>query len=361
VTGPSDPLGNLTLGALERFAAEVLPDYALDYYSTGARDELSLRGNLAAWSAWWFLPRVLEDVSSISLRTTVLGEEIALPLLVAPMAAQRMAHPDGEMATAGAAANAGTLMIVSTSTTTPIEDLTAIPNARVWFQLYPFTDREATVAMIDRAVAAGARAVVVTVDVPVEADTRRRPRGGPQIPPWVVFPLHPHAPSIEKSLDWAYLEWLRGRVNVPIVLKGILHPDDARRAAESGFPAIVVSNHGGRQLDGALPTAEVLPEIADAVGDQIELYVDGGIRRGADILRALALGARAVLVGRPFLWGLALGGEPGARRVFEILRAELEADAALAGVADLRAVPRGLVRPSRLLFPTVPVLPPPAG
>lgn len=349
MTLPTDPLANATLAEMEAFAAAVLPTYALDYYASGARDEQTFRGNLAAWGRWWLVPRMLNDISNVSLGTTVLGQPIALPIMVAPMASQRLAHPDGELATARAAAEAGTIMIVSTSTMVPIEELAAVPDVAFWFQLYPFPDFEETVAMIDRAVAAGAKAICLTVDVASHIDPKRRPRGGLVTPDWVKYPMHPlHAEDTLDVLDWPYLERLRGRFQIPIVLKGILHPADALAAADAGIQAIIVSNHGGRTLDGAIPTAEILPEIADAVGDRMEILVDGGIRSGVDVIRALALGARAVLIGRPFLWGLAIAGQAGQTRVFATLRDELEQDARHCGIADLRAVPRDLVRISRL-------------
>ncbi len=349
MTNEADPLANATLAEMESFAAALLPTYALDYYGSGARDEQTYRGNQAAWGRWWLLPRMLNDVSKVSLATTVLGHPIALPIMVAPMASQRLAHPDGELATAKAATAAGTIMVVSTSTMVPIEEIGAVPGVAFWFQVYPFPDFEETAAMIDRAVAAGAMAVCLTVDVASHIDPKRRPRGGLVTPAWVKYPMHPaHAEDTLAALDWSYLERLRARVTVPIVLKGILHPTDALAAADVGIPAVVVSNHGGRTLDGAITTAEILPEIADAVGDRIELLVDGGIRRGVDVIRALALGARAVLIGRPFLWGLAIAGQAGQARVFATLRDELEQDARHCGLADVTKAPRDLVRISRL-------------
>lgn len=346
-----DPLANATLAEMETFAAGLLPTNALDYYASGARDEQTFRGNLAAWSRWWLVPRMLVDVSRVSLATTILGHPIALPIMVAPMASQGMAHPDGELATARAAAAAGTIMVVSTSTMVPIEEIGAVAGVNFWFQLYPFRDYEATIAMIERAIAAGAQAVCLTVDVASSFDPKRRPRGGIITPDWVTYPMHPPAPETEPALDWAYVDRLRARIPVPIVLKGILHPEDARRAVDAGVAAIVVSNHGGRTLDGAIPTAEILPEVTDVVGGRIEVLVDGGVRRGSDVIRALALGARAVLVGRPFLWGLAIAGEAGQRRVFSLLRHELEEDARFCGISDLTEVPRDLVRISRLGLP----------
>jgi 4-hydroxymandelate oxidase len=348
LTADWDLLANATLREIEAFAANLLPSFAHDYYASGARDEQTFRGNLAAWGRWWLVPRMLTDVSKVSLETSVLGHPISVPLIVAPMASQRMAHPLGELATARAAAAAGTIMIVSTSTTTPIEEIGAVPGLRFFYQLYPWSDYDATIAMVDRAIAAGAKAIVLTVDVSVDIDPKRRPRGGLVAPDWVTYPMHHEGASILLSLDWAYFKRLRDHVKVPIVLKGILHPDDARKAIDAGADAIDVSNHGGRTLDGAIPTAEILPEIVEAVDGRVEVLVDGGIRRGVDILRALALGARAAVVGRPFLWGLAVGGEEGSRRIFSILTNELRQDAAYSGVTDVRTVPRDLVRISRL-------------
>ena len=343
-----DPLANATLAEMETFAAALLPTNALDYYASGARDELTFKGNLAAWERWWFVPRMLIDVSQVSLATTILGHPIALPIMVAPMASQRMAHPDGELATARAAAAAGTIMIVSTSTMVPIEEIGAVPGGNFWFQLYPWTDFEATVAMIDRAVAAGAKAICMTIDVTSHVDPKRRPRGGMLAPEGLSYPMYgPEAVSLDK-FDWAFVDRLQARLSVPLVLKGVLHPDDARLAIDAGAAAIVVSNHGGRTLDGAIPTAEMLPEVAEAVDGRIDILVDGGIRRGADVIRALALGARAVLIGRPFLWGLAIAGEAGQRKVFATLRAELKEDARHCGITDMTAVPRDLVRLSRI-------------
>jgi 4-hydroxymandelate oxidase len=354
LTAEWDLLANATLHEIEEFAANLLPSYAHDYYASGARDEQTFRGNLAGWGRWWLVPRMLNDVSKVSLNTSVLGNAISVPLIVAPMAAQRMAHPLGELATARAAAAAGTAMIVSTSTTTPIEEIGAVPGLTFFYQLYPWSDHDATIAMVERAIAAGAKAIVLTVDVTIDIDPKRRPRGGLVTPDWVTYPMHHEGARVLLTLDWAYFKRLRDQVKVPIVVKGILHPDDARRAIDAGADAIDVSNHGGRTLDGAIPTAEALPEVVEAVDGRVEVLVDGGIRRGVDILRALALGARAVVVGRPFLWGLAVGGEAGSRRIFSILSSELEQDAAMAGVSDIRAVPRDLVRMSRLgLVPEV--------
>lgn len=343
VDGAPAHLASVSIDGLERIAAELLPDDAYAYFSTGARDELTQRGNIAAWRAHLLVPRVVTGDARPDLSTTVLGSPLSLPLLIAPMAAQGLAHPLGELATARAAAAAGAGMIVSTSSHTPLEQLATVPSALTWFQLYPAKDAGATAGMIDRARAAGAKAIVVTVDSVLVKSTHRRPHGGPgltQLP----YPMHPEVPYEAAQLDWAGLARLVESAGIPIVVKGVLHPEDALRSVDAGCAAIVVSNHGGRQLDGAVPTALALADVAAAVGDSAEVYVDGGIRRGADILRALALGARAVLVGRPVLWGLAAAGEAGVARVLEVLRTELAEDAVQAGARDLAAIDPGLVR-----------------
>jgi 4-hydroxymandelate oxidase len=309
-------------------------------------------------------------VSQRRLETTVLGQKLAFPVLVAPTAFQRLAHPEGELATARAAGRAGTCMVLSTLSTSLVEDVVKASSGPVWFQLYVFKDRAATEALVRRAESAGARALVLTVDAPFlgrrERDVRHRfqlpeglsvknleacglgylPRGTQDSGLAAYF-----ATLLDPSLTWKDLAWLRSLTRLPVVVKGIVRPDDAVRAVEHGASAIVVSNHGGRQLDTAPATIDVLPGIADALGGRAELLLDGGIRRGTDVLKALALGARAVLVGRPILWGLAVDGSEGVSRVLEILRAELDLALALAGCTDATRVPADLVlrSPSRLL------------
>lgn len=343
-----EPLAYATLAEIEEFAAKVLPDFAHGYYASGARDERTLRANVAAWDRWWLLPRVLVDITGVSLATRILGVPARLPILIAPMALQKMAHPDGELAVARAAAAAGAVMVLSTSSSTPVEEVAAVPGLDFLFQLYPFEDAGETEALIDRALAAGAKGIVLTVDVAIAREAKRRPRGGLVRPDWAQWPLHPREPEIIRVLDWAYVERLRARLPVPLVLKGIVHPADAVRAADAGAAAVVVSNHGGRMLDGTVATAEILPEVVEALGGRIDAWVDGGVRRGSDTLRALALGARAVLVGRPVLWGLAVAGEAGVRRTLSVLETELREDVARAGVTDVTDVPRDLVRLSRI-------------
>jgi 4-hydroxymandelate oxidase len=259
-----------------------------------------------------------------------------------------MAHPDGELATARAVAALGGALVLSTSSNRSVEEVGAVPGLELWFQLYPFADQALTDGLVRRAVDAGARAIVLTVDVTSEADTHARPRGGFVDPP-LPWAHHDGRSAILRRLDWDWATALATRCSVPVVLKGLLHPDDVVRAADLGFAGVIVSNHGGRTLDGAVPTAMALPACAEAAGDRMEVYVDGGIRRGGHVLKALALGARAAVVARPLLWGLALGGEDGARAVIARLVRELAEEMAFADVADVRSVPRDLVVDARSL------------
>jgi 4-hydroxymandelate oxidase len=334
---------------LEAAAATVLSANVHGYYATGARDQRTIGENVAAWGAWWLRPRRLTGVHDISLATTLLGRPARHPIIVAPSAGHRMAHPDGELGTAQAVAAHGGTMILSTSSNTDIEEVGAVAGLTLWFQLYPFADLEFTDALIRRAVAAGAEAIVLTVDVTSDADTHTLPLGGFHTPPDITWALHHGAGTILERLDWDYAKRVADVGGVPVILKGILHPDDAVRAADEGFPAIVVSNHGGRTLDAAIPTAMALPDVVAAADGRIEVYVDSGIRRGGDVLKALGLGARAALVSRPILWGLALGGAAGATTVLGRFIRELSEDMAFADVADVRAIPRDLVVPARPL------------
>jgi isopentenyl diphosphate isomerase/L-lactate dehydrogenase-like FMN-dependent dehydrogenase len=328
----------------ERLAEERLEAGAFGYYAGGAGDELALLGNVEAWRRLKLRPRVLVDVSSVSGETTVLGTPVSMPLLVAPTAIQRLAHPDGEPGMARAAAAAGTVMCLSTlATATPADVAAAAPGAPRWFQLYVFRDRGVTRSFVEQAVEHGYAAIVLTVDAPRLGRRERDFRTGFRVPGEITVPSmaalggwEGATPlellgAIDPSLSWSDLEELRSLAPLPLVLKGIQTPEDARLAVEHGVDAIVVSNHGGRQLDAVAPTAELLPEIVDAVGRELEVYVDGGIRRGSDVVKALALGATAALAGRAPLWGLACEGEAGARRVLELLREEIELALALCG------------------------------
>jgi 4-hydroxymandelate oxidase len=347
---------------LEELAREKLDGSAFDYFAGGAHDEVTLRENAAAYSRVALHYRVLVDVSRRSAETTVLGQRVTMPVLIAPTAFQKLAHPDGELATARAAGAQGTVMILSSLSNTPVEEVVREAPGPVWFQLYVYRDRAASEAVIARAEAAGCRALVLTVDAPLlgtrERDVRNRfalpaglsvanmlpagygaigaREGGSGLAAYVNEMLDP-------SLTWKDLAWLRARTKLPIVLKGIVRGDDARRAVDAGVDAVVVSNHGGRQLDTSPATIDVLPRVVDAVGGRCEVLVDGGVRRGTDVLKALAFGARAVLLGRPILWGLALDGQAGVEHVLETLRREIDLAMALAGCATARDVTRDLV------------------
>jgi 4-hydroxymandelate oxidase len=335
---------------------------AFDYYVSGADDEVTLRDNRAAYERLRLGYRVLVDVSRIELRTTVLGSPVALPVLVAPTAFHRMACEEGERATVRAAGAAGTIMILSSLSNTAVEEVVAAATGPVWFQLYVYKDREATAGLVRRAEAAGCEAIVLTVDAPRlgrrERDVRNRfhlppglavenllPAGYGEVarPPSESGLASYFASLIDPSLGWADVAWLRGLTRLPIVIKGIVRADDAVRAVEVGAAAVVVSNHGGRQLDGSIATIDALPGVVAAVGGRLEVLMDGGIRRGTDVLKAIALGARAVCLGRPVLWGLAVDGQAGAEHVLGVLREELERAMALCGAATVGAIERELV------------------
>ncbi|MFL5965166.1 MAG: alpha-hydroxy acid oxidase [Gaiellaceae bacterium] len=323
----------------EQVAQDVLDANALAYFAGGSGDEVTLRDNLAAFERRRLRPRVLVDVREVSTATTVLGTDVALPILVAPLAMQRLAHPDGEVATARAAAAAGTVMCLSTATTTrPADVAAAAPDAPRWFQVYVFADRRLTEELIDEAKASGYSALVLTVDTPYLGRRERDIRVDFKLPETLTLAGNIFGHPFDSSLNWRDIEWLAG-YGLPVVVKGILTAEDADLACEHGAAAVVVSNHGGRQLDGVQATIDALPGVVDAVAGRAEVYLDGGVRRGTDALKALALGARAVLIGRAMLWGLAARGEEGVAHVLELLRAEVELGLALLGCsspADVR-------------------------
>ena len=354
-------LPHLNLAEIESAARERLTALAYEYYVGGANDEVTVRENRAAFERLALRYHVLVDVSRRSTSTTVLGTPVDFPVLVAPTAFQRLACDDGELATARAAAASGTVMILSTASTCSIEDVGAI-GGRLWFQLYVYSDRGLTKALVERAEAAGMNAIVLTVDAPIlgrrERDLRNRfhlPDGVrlANVPSSGSVPMptghgesglaHHFASGIDASLTWKDVDWLRSITRLPVVIKGIVRGDDAALAVEHGAGGIIVSNHGGRQLDTSIASIRALPEVADAVGGRAEVLLDGGVRRGTDVIKAIALGARAVLVGRPVVWGLAAAGESGARRVLELLRAEVDQAMALCGCPTVGDISRDLV------------------
>jgi isopentenyl diphosphate isomerase/L-lactate dehydrogenase-like FMN-dependent dehydrogenase len=347
----------LTLADFERRAAERLDFGPHGYYAGGAGDEVTLRDNERAWRRIAIRPRVMVDVSAVDPGTTLLGRPRPHPLIVAPVAFQALAHADAEPGTARAAAGTGAVFCLSSfATTAPADVSAAAPTATRWLQLYVFRDRAVSEHLLDQAAENGFEAVVVTVDLPVLGVREREIRSGYVIDARTVIPsvsamgrpgglkLTDIGLLIDPSLTWADLEGFARRSGLPVLVKGVLTPEDARRAADHGAAGVIVSNHGGRQLDTVLAGADALPAVAEAVGDRVDVIVDGGVRRGTDVLKALALGARAVMVGRPVLWGLAAAGEQGARRVLELLLEEFEVALALAGVPLAQALDRDSVQ-----------------
>ena len=340
--------GLISVADFERVASEKLEAGTLGYFAGGAGDEVTLRDNVAAWQRWRLRPRVLVDVSEVVTEVELMGGPLSMPLLVAPVAYQRLVDPEGEVGMARAAAAAGTAMCLSTlATTRPSELAAAVPAGRRWFQLYCFKDEAVTRALMDEAVDSGFEAIVVTVDAPRGGNRERDRRTGFEIPERLGVPSVAAAMGAERAvtieetfalmspaLGWADFEELAAESSLPVLVKGLLTAEDAELAVERGAAGVVVSNHGGRQLDRALATGDALPEVVDAVDGRAAVLVDGGIRRGVDVAVALALGADAVLVGRPALWGLAAGGADGAGRVLELLRAEFELALALCGCAS---------------------------
>jgi 4-hydroxymandelate oxidase len=355
----------LNLEQYQQAAAGRLPPEAFGYYRSGADSELTLAENEAAWRRLSILPSILVDVSARSTATTVLGEPWEFPVAVAPMALQGMAHPEGELATARAAGASGTVMILSTMSNRPVEEVVAASAGPVWFQLYVSRDRSETDDLVARVEDAGCSALVVTADVPVLGRREADVHLGFRLPDELELPniagrgqaLHESPPrghsaladfadrTLDPALSFRDIERFAARTRLPVLLKGVMRAGDALRAFEHGARGIIVSNHGGRQLDTVPATARVLPDIVDAVADRGEVLVDGGIRRGTDVFKALALGARAVLLGRPALWGLAVEGEAGVRRVLGLLRDELDRAMALAGCPNVAAIGRNFLAP----------------
>jgi 4-hydroxymandelate oxidase len=358
----------INLFEYEELAKQRLSQMAFDYYSSGAWDEVTLRDNRAAFERFKLRPRMLVDVSKRNLSTSILGEPLQLPLLLAPMAFQCLAHLDGEVATALAAAKTGVGMILSTLSTKSMEEVAIAcensnSDAPRWFQLYIHKDRGLTRALVERAYAAGYKALCLTVDAPVLGRRERDKRNEFALPPGLrlanlgnlsglnipyqqgesgLFTYF--AEQLDASVTWRDLEWLQSICPLPLVVKGILRGDDAVRAVDCGAKAIIVSNHGGRQLDGAIASLDALVDIVASVDGRAEIIVDGGIRRGVDIVKVLALGACAVLVGRPVLWGLAVSGIAGVAHVIELLRDELDVAMALCGCGKLADIDSSLVQ-----------------
>ena len=362
---PHQPPPLLTLADHERHALEVLDGPTRAYLFGGAADEITLAKNTTAWRALELMPRVLRPLAGGHTRVNLLGRTLPCPLLVAPMASQRLAHPDGEHATALAAAALGCGLVFSTQASTLLEDtaglfLTEAVRGPLWFQLYLQPDRGFTRELVQRAEAAGFEALVLTVDAPVNGVRDAEIRSGFQLPPQVsavnlrgMQPPNSAAPGqsalfnglLHHAPTWSDVEWLLSITHLPVLLKGVVHPDDARQAIDCGAAGVIVSNHGGRTLDTMPATATLLPRVVQAVAGDAPVLVDGGIRRGTDVLKSMALGASAVLVGRPVLHGLASAGAAGVAHVLRLLRDELEIAMALSGCRTLDDAPGVLWAP----------------
>jgi 4-hydroxymandelate oxidase len=351
------------LKELEGFAREKLHQMTFDYYAGGAGDELTLKDNVEAYDRIKLRPKMLVDVSQLNMSVELFGNRINSPVMIAPMAFHRLAHEDGEAAMARAAGRANTVMVVSTLATSSLEEVAEAANSPLWFQLYVYKDKKITVDLVERAEKAGYKAIVVTVDSPVLGRRFRDVRNLFHLPQNLKMgnlnetlqniPETEHGSGLaayisslyDVSLTWKDLEWIAGLTKLPVLVKGVLRGDDTERAIDSGARGIVVSNHGGRQLDSTIATIDALPEVVKAAEGRVPILLDGGIRRGTDVLKALALGAKAVLVGRPLLWGLAINGEDGAYSVLEMLNDELKNALMLAGYPDVQAVTKDLIVP----------------
>lgn len=335
----------LSLADYEAEAVRVLAPEVAAFLAEGAGGSRTVRRNLEAFQRLLLTPRRFVDVTDISTETTVLGSVVSSPVVIAPTGLQQLAHPHGELATARAAARVGTVAPAAVLATHPLERITeAAADSPVWFQLYDY-GREQTARLLARAEAAGCAAICVTVDVPRRARMREHDRRNGFRPSSQVQLAHfpGGAPEVRPVL-LPTLEWICAETSVPVIVKGILHPEDAALAVNAGAAGLVVSNHGGRESGSAPAAIEVLSEIVDEVGTRAEVYLDGGIRTGDDVAKALALGARAVLIGRPAWWGLAVAGEDGVADVLSILREELVETLAQLGCPDVRELDRGFIR-----------------
>ncbi|KAM9315652.1 2-Hydroxyacid oxidase 1 [Gastrophryne carolinensis] len=360
----------ITLDDFEQHAKHFLKKSVFDYYRSGSEDQQTLADNVAAFSNYRLYPHVLRDVSASDLSTTILGQRISMPICVGATAMQRMAHPDGETATVRACKALGTGMMLSSWATSSIEEVAeAAPDSLRWMQLYIYKDRNLTRALVQRAESMGYKGIFLTVDTPYLGRRLDDVRNRFQLPPHLRmknFDTEELAFSskqgygddsglavyvsqaIDASITWQDIEWLKGLTSLPIVAKGILRADDAKEAVKCGISGILVSNHGARQLDGVPATIDVLQEIVEAVEGKVEVYLDGGVRKGTDVLKALALGARAVFIGRPALWGLAYQGEEGVKEVLNILRQEFKLAMALSGCCSVNDIDRSIVRKNHI-------------
>ncbi|XP_050285214.1 peroxisomal (S)-2-hydroxyacid oxidase GLO4-like isoform X10 [Quercus robur] len=340
----------VNVNEFQELARQALPKMYYDYYSGGAEDQYTLKENVEAFRRITFRPRILVDVSRINLSTTVLGYKISAPIMVAPSAMHKLAHPEGETATARAAAASNTIMVLSSMSSCTIEEVASSCNAIRFFQLYVYKNRDVATQLVQSAERNGYKAIVLTVDAPMlgrrEADIKNKMILPPlkNIEGLVSTEVNNRVGALDASLCWRDIGWLRSITNLPILIKGILTREDAIKATEVGVAGIVVSNHGARQLDYTPSTITVLEEVVHAVGGKVPVFLDGGVRRGTDVFKALALGAQAVLIGRPVVYGLAAKGEYGVRKVIHMLKDELELTMALSGCPSVKDITRSHVR-----------------
>lgn len=337
----------INLFEFEEIARTRLPKEEYDYIAGGATDEISVDRNRRAYASWAFRPRVLRDVSVLDISTTVLGTKVNLPVLIAPCGGHKRAHPDGELATFRAAAACGTVLAVSANSNTSFEDLAKAANGHLWVQMYPFRNKEMTKEWLNRVKDNDYKAVVVTLDSQWPPKRERNIRNNYRRTRGVNYPAagtdtpRPAGRAGEGSdpaATWQDLEWIKKAAGLPVVAKGVMTGEDVELCAEVGADGVIVSNHGGRHLDNTLATVEVLSEAVSAANGKLEVYLDGGVRRGADVVKAIALGAKAVFIGRPLFWGLAVDGENGVVRVLNILREEIEITMAKCGRPTIASI-----------------------
>ena len=358
----------------EALSNERLPKTESDFIAGGATDEITLRRTREVFDSIMLRPRMLVDISEMDLSTTVLGQRIEFPVMADPSGGHARAHPEGELATARVTGAMGTVMVLSSGSSYTLEDVAKAATGPIWWQQYLYGDRGLTMELADRAKDAGYSALCITLDSTVQAKRERNIRNNYSSPPspnyahlelndWQLWDVSSDAPRgvnalVDRKATWSYLEWLVERTSMPVVVKGVMTGEDGRRAAESGARGIIVSNHGARQLDTTFASVEVVPEVVEAVEGKAEVYLDGGIRRGTDVLKALALGARAVLIGRPLFWGLAVDGEAGLQTVMGFLKDELAQSMGMCGRPTIDSIDTSLIG---TVSPLQSVLGPPGG
>lgn len=351
----------LNLNEYEILAGEKISSSAYDYYRGGADEEITLKENRSAFKKIFLKYRVLRDVSKVDLSTGILGTEISMPVLIAPTAFHKMAHPDGEIAVAKAASAEDTIMVLSTFSNSDMEEVVKANGKNVWFQLYVYKDREVTRELIHRAKNAGMKAIVLTVDAPYIGHREKDMKNKFSLPEHLSvknllpsskekFPVTDKSglaeyvsKNLDPSLSWKDIDWIKSVSDLPLIIKGIGCKEDASISVDCGVDGLIVSNHGGRQLDTCRATIDVLPEVAEAAGSKTEILIDGGIRKGTDVIKALALGAKAVLIGRPVIWGLACSGEKGVRDVLNILKYEIILAMALCGINSVNEIDKSFI------------------